>query len=367
MLLKDKVVVITGGAGLNGLGFATARLMAAMAHASPCSTWSAPSPPRRPRNSAPDHLGIVADVTDKARAMPPPPRCCKAFGRIDALVNNAGITQPVKTLDITGADYDRILDVSLRGTLYMSQAVLPAMQKQESGSIVCISSVSAQRGGGILGGPHYSAAKAGVLGLARAMAREFGPAGIRINSITPGLIGTDIIKGKLTEEKKAEIAETIPLARLGRAEDIAGACVFLASDLSAVLHGHHARRQRRHVDPLSRSSRLHFYNPGDRHDRIPSSPLEFTRRSCWPRLRRSRCSRSSRAARTPPSSNSSTPPARTRPTRSTCAPRKRSTASARPPRAGSTSSSFRPTNSAATPTCWRRCAMARSSSSTCRR
>ena len=75
------------------------------------------------------------------------------------------------------------------------------------------------------------------LGLARAMAREFGPDGIRINSITPGLIGTDIIKGKLTEEKKAEIAETIPLARLGRADDIAGACVFLASHASDFVNG----------------------------------------------------------------------------------------------------------------------------------
>ncbi|HUN90827.1 MAG TPA: SDR family oxidoreductase, partial [Burkholderiaceae bacterium] len=98
-------------------------------------------------------------------------------------------------------------------------------------------SVSAQRGGGILGGPHYSAAKAGVLGLARAMAREFAPEGIRVNCITPGLIGTDIIKGKLTEERKADIAETIPLARLGRAEDIGGACVFLASDLSSYCTG----------------------------------------------------------------------------------------------------------------------------------
>jgi NAD(P)-dependent dehydrogenase (short-subunit alcohol dehydrogenase family) len=159
------------------------------------------------------------------------------FGRIDILVNNAGITQPVKTLDITGADYDRILDVSLRGTLYMSQAVLPAMRKQQAGSIICISSVSAQRGGGIFGGPHYSAAKAGVLGLAKAIAREFGGDGIRVNSITPGLIETDITQGKLTDDKKAEIVGGIPLARLGRASDIAGACVFLASDLSAYCTG----------------------------------------------------------------------------------------------------------------------------------
>ncbi len=119
----------------------------------------------------------------------------------------------------------------------MSQAVLPFMREQTSGSIICISSVSAQRGGGILGGPHYSAAKAGVLGLARAMAREFGPEGIRVNCIAPGLIETDIIQGKLSDERKQDIASTIPLARLGRASDVAGACVFLASDLSAYCTG----------------------------------------------------------------------------------------------------------------------------------
>jgi NAD(P)-dependent dehydrogenase (short-subunit alcohol dehydrogenase family) len=236
MLLKDKVAVITGGAGINGLGFATARLMAAqgarvalldLARAEPAAAASLGS----------QHLGLVADVTDKASCDAAIAAVLKALGRIDVLVNNAGITQPRKTVDITNADYDAVLDVSLRGTLLMSQAVIPAMQRQQSGSIVCISSVSAQRGGGILGGPHYSAAKAGVLGLARAMARELGPASIRVNCITPGLIETDISKGKLTDEKKAEIAQTIPLGRLGAAADVAGACVFLASDLSAYCTG----------------------------------------------------------------------------------------------------------------------------------
>ena len=237
MLLKDKTAIITGGAGLNGLGFATARLMAAHGARVAVLDLARAEPAAAAAQLGAGHVGIVADVTDKASCEAAVAEVLKAFGRIDALVNNAGITQPVKTLDITGADYDRILDVSLRGTLYMSQAVLPTMRAQQSGSIVCISSVSAQRGGGILGGPHYSAAKAGVLGLARAMAREFGPESIRVNCITPGLIGTDIIKGKLTEEQKAEIAETIPLARLGRADDIAGACVFLGSELSAYCTG----------------------------------------------------------------------------------------------------------------------------------
>ncbi len=237
MLLKDKVAVITGGAGINGLGFATAKQMAAHGARVVVMDLERADPRAAAERLGEGHLGLVGDVTDKNACAAVATAVEKAFGRIDILVNNAGITQPVKTLDITGADYDRILDVSLRGTLYMSQAVLPHMRNARSGSIVCISSVSAQRGGGIFGGPHYSAAKAGVLGLARAMAREFGAEGVRVNCITPGLIETDITQGKLTPERKRDIEDTIPLARLGRAADVAGACVFLASDLAAYCTG----------------------------------------------------------------------------------------------------------------------------------
>lgn len=237
MLLKDKVAVITGGAGVNGLGFATARQMAAQGARVVILDLARANPAAAAAQLGTGHLGLVADVTDKVNCENAVAEVLKVCKRIDVLVNNAGITQPVKTLDIKGEDYDRILDVSLRGTLYMSQAVLPTMRESRSGSIVCISSVSAQRGGGIFGGPHYSAAKAGVLGLARAMAREFGIEGIRVNCITPGLIETDITQGKLDAERKASIIETIPLSRLGKADDVAGACVFLASDLSAYCTG----------------------------------------------------------------------------------------------------------------------------------
>lgn len=237
MLLKDKVAVITGGAGLNGLGYATARQMAIQGAKVVILDLERAKPTVAAAKLGAEHMGLVADVTNKDQCEAAAAAIVGRYGRIDILLNNAGITQPVKTLDITGSDYDRILDVSLRGTLYMSQAVIPAMRKNQCGSIICISSVSAQRGGGIFGGPHYSAAKAGVLGLARAMAREFGGDGIRINCITPGLIETDITQGKLDEAKKAEITSTIPLARLGRASDVAGACVFLASDLSAYCTG----------------------------------------------------------------------------------------------------------------------------------
>jgi NAD(P)-dependent dehydrogenase (short-subunit alcohol dehydrogenase family) len=111
------------------------------------------------------------------------------------------------------------------------------MRERRSGSIACMSSVSAQRGGGIFGGPHYSAAKAGVLGLAKNMARELGPDGIRVNCVTPGLIATDITGGKLNDEMRRDILKGIPLNRLGRPEDVAGICLFLASDLSAYVTG----------------------------------------------------------------------------------------------------------------------------------
>ena len=183
------------------------------------------------------HLGLAANVADEVQVQAAIEQILAKYGRVDVLVNNAGITQPLKLMEIKRANYDAVLDVSLRGTLLMSQAVIPAMRAQKSGSIVCISSVSAQRGGGIFGGPHYSAAKAGVLGLARAMARELGPDNVRVNCITPGLIQTDITAGKLTDDMTANILAGIPMNRLGDAVDIARAALFLGSDLSSYSTG----------------------------------------------------------------------------------------------------------------------------------
>lgn len=237
MLLTDKVCLITGGAGLNGLGFATARMMAAQGARVVILDLDRANPAGAATELGSQHFGLVADVTDKSSCELAVKAILERCGRIDILVNNAGITQPRKTIEISAADYDAVLDVSLRGTLYMSQAVLPAMRAAKSGSIVCISSVSAQRGGGILGGPHYSAAKAGVLGLARAMAREFGIDGIRVNCVTPGLVATDINKGLIPPERMSGILEQIPLNRIGEPADVAGCVVFLASDLAKYCTG----------------------------------------------------------------------------------------------------------------------------------
>lgn len=237
MLLDGKVAIVTGAASARGIGRATARAFAQNGARVVIVDLDENAAREAAADLGPDHLGLGANVTDEQAIGVAVAQVMERFGRIDVLVNNAGITQPVKTLDIKRADYDRILDVNLRGTLICSQAVIPHMVQNGGGSIVCISSVSAQRGGGIFGGPHYSAAKAGVLGLAKAMAREFGPAQVRINSITPGLIATDITAGKLSDQQEAEIKAGIPLARLGRADDVANAALYLASELSSYLTG----------------------------------------------------------------------------------------------------------------------------------
>ncbi|PWC75370.1 SDR family oxidoreductase [Azospirillum sp. TSH64] len=237
MLLSNKVCVITGAASRRGIGRATAKLFALHGGRAIILDLDGAQAAEAAAELGEAHRGFACDVTDRDACFAVADRVMEEFGRIDVLVNNAGITQPLKFMDIGPKNYEAVTDVSLRGTLYMSQAVVPHMRERKSGSIVCISSVSAQRGGGIFGGPHYSAAKAGVLGLAKAMARELGPDNVRVNSVTPGLIQTDITGDKLTPELRTEILKGIPLNRLGDADDVARSCLFLASELSSYVTG----------------------------------------------------------------------------------------------------------------------------------
>ena len=149
------------------------------------------------------------------------------FGGVDVLVNNAGITQPLKIMDISHENYDAVMDVNLLGTLNMSQSVIPHMRERKTGKLINMSSVSAQRGGGIFGGPHYSAAKAGVIGLTRSSAAEFASRGVTVNAVAPGFIETDMTS-VLKEEQRAALLTQIPLAGFGRGEDIAEAVLYLA-------------------------------------------------------------------------------------------------------------------------------------------
>jgi NAD(P)-dependent dehydrogenase (short-subunit alcohol dehydrogenase family) len=237
MLLNEKIAAISGAAGPRGIGLATARLFAEHGAKVAILDLDEAAAAAAARELGKDHRGFVCDVTDRESTRRAADAVLRAFGQVDVLINNAGVTQPLKIMQIEPKNYDFVLDVNLRGTLYLSQAFIPHMRERRRGSIACMSSVSAQRGGGIFGGPHYSAAKAGVAGLARAMARELGPDGIRVNSVTPGLIQTDITGDKLTDSMREEIIKGIPLSRLGDARDVAGAFLFLASDLSSYITG----------------------------------------------------------------------------------------------------------------------------------
>ncbi|NDR58987.1 SDR family NAD(P)-dependent oxidoreductase [Aliiruegeria sabulilitoris] len=236
-LLEGKFAVITGAASPRGLGKATAKLFAEHGATVAILDLDQAQAEAAAADLGPQHVGMACNVIDKAQAQQVMDALIAKWGQIDILVNNAGITQPLKFMEIEPENYDAVTDVSLRGTLYCTQAVVPHMRGRKSGSIVNMSSVSAQRGGGIFGGPHYSAAKAGVLGLTKASARELAPDNVRVNAICPGFIATDITQGKLTPEMKEMVLADIPMGRAGEASDVAGCALFLASDLSAYCTG----------------------------------------------------------------------------------------------------------------------------------
>jgi len=237
MLMQDKVVVITGASRARGIGKATARLMAEHGARVAVLDLDAEQAQAAAAEIGAKHLGLACDVSDAAACARAIDAVVRRYGRVDVLVNNAGITQRRGTMDVTADDYDLVTGVVLRGTLQMSQAVIPHMRAQGGGAIVCVSSMSAQQGGGVFGGAHYCAAKAGVLGLMRAMARELGPDQVRVNAVTPGLIMTDFSNGQNPDENKHKLAQTFPLRRVGRPEDVAGACLYLASDLASFVTG----------------------------------------------------------------------------------------------------------------------------------
>ncbi|WP_276121747.1 SDR family NAD(P)-dependent oxidoreductase [Pararhizobium qamdonense] len=236
-LLEGKFAVVTGAASKRGLGKATAKLFAEHGATVAILDLDEAAAKEAAADLGAQHVGMACNVTDLDGIKTVIEALIAKWGQIDILVNNAGITQPLKIMDIGPENYDAVLDVNLRGTLYCSQAVIPHMRGRRTGKIVNLSSVSAQRGGGIFGGPHYSAAKAGVLGLTKAMARELAPDNVRVNAICPGFIATDITGGMLTPDKMEEINAGIPMGRAGTADDVAGCALFLASDLSAYVTG----------------------------------------------------------------------------------------------------------------------------------
>ena len=237
-LLDGKAAIITGAASPHGLGLASAKLLAEHGARVLITDLDATAAEAAARTlPGRNHFGARCNVTDKADCEAAAALALTHFGRIDVLVNIAGITSPQRLMEVTPEMYALVMDVNMRGTLYMTQAVVPTMRKQKAGSIVNMSSVSAQRGGGVFGGSHHSAAKAAVLGYTKAAARELGPDNIRVNAICPSFIDTDISTGLLTPERLDAILQNVPMGRVGQAHEVAGCVVFLASELASYVTG----------------------------------------------------------------------------------------------------------------------------------
>jgi 3-oxoacyl-[acyl-carrier protein] reductase len=181
-------------------------------------------------------LGVELNVTSKESVDAMVVKVLQKYGRIDILINNAGISQKVTVQDMTLEDITRIFNVNMFGLFLCTQAVLETMKKQKYGRIVSLSSASAKRGGGVFGGPHYSASKAAVLGFSKNLAREVGLDGITVNCVAPGLVNTDIWKSLPEEQAKAVIAG-IPMGRPGETEEIAATIAFLASEEASYITG----------------------------------------------------------------------------------------------------------------------------------
>jgi NAD(P)-dependent dehydrogenase (short-subunit alcohol dehydrogenase family) len=244
LLLENKVCVITGAASLRSIGYATAELFAAhgaklvildvMMNDTIANDIAASI--AKEIGHIPEVFCIKCDIcstTDCDKAIE---KAVTQFGTIDCLVNCAGIVKSGGMLSITDNDYDKILDVNLKGTFNICKSALKIFTEKQSGVIVNLASLAAQRGGGLVGGAHYAASKGGVISLTRSIAREFAPLGIRANVICPAMIETSMLDG-LNDEQLKEVISSIPLKRVGKTVELAGTCLFLASDLSGFTTG----------------------------------------------------------------------------------------------------------------------------------
>jgi 3-oxoacyl-[acyl-carrier protein] reductase len=179
-------------------------------------------------------VAVAADVVDSAAVHRVIETTLERFGRLDVLVNNAGITRDQLLLRMKREDWDAVVATNLTGTFLCTQAVLKTMLKQRSGRIVSISSVVGQSGNP--GQTNYAATKAGIIGFSKALAREVASRSITVNVVAPGLIDTDMTRD-ISSDAQANWASSIPLGRLGTPEDVAAAVCFLASDAAGYITG----------------------------------------------------------------------------------------------------------------------------------
>lgn len=234
--LSDKVALVTGGS--RGIGRAIA--LALGAHGAKVAVNYASN--RAAADDTAGELGgegaaitLQGDVADPAQAAALVEGTIAAFGRLDILVNNAGVTADDLILRMSEDAWDRVIDTNLKGTFHVTKAALRPMIRQRWGRIICISSVAGVVGNA--GQANYAAAKAGIAGFTKSIAKEVASRNITANVIAPGFIDTEMT-ANLTDAQRSEIMRMVALGRTGKPEDVAPAAVFLASDEAAYVTGH---------------------------------------------------------------------------------------------------------------------------------
>ncbi len=226
-----KTALVTGGS--RGIGRATVELLAK-------NGWQVAFCYRENESAANEvssATGAVAykvDVSDSKAVADMVSDLQKRFGHIDLLVNNVGVASQRLFTDITDEEWKNIFDVNVNGAFYATRAVLPDMIKRKSGNIIFVSSMWGVSGGSCE--VHYSATKAALIGMTKALAKEVGPSDIRVNCVAPGVIETDM-NAHLSADDMAALAEETPLCRIGKADEVAKAIEFLADDGSAFITG----------------------------------------------------------------------------------------------------------------------------------
>jgi 3-oxoacyl-[acyl-carrier protein] reductase len=235
MRLADKVAIITGGG--SGIGQATAikfALEGAKVVVGDLAIERADETVRKITEDGGEAMAVRVDVRDKASIVQMVEAVIAKYGRIDCLVNNAGIVQDSTLKNMTDDQFDNVIDVNLKGVYNCTRAVVNIMLQQNSGVILNTSSIVGLYGN--FGQTNYAAAKFGVIGMVKTWARELGRKGIRSNAVCPGFVSTPIL-GNFPEKVLSALEERVPLGRLARPEEVANAFAFLASDEASYING----------------------------------------------------------------------------------------------------------------------------------
>jgi len=232
MRFKDKVVVVTGAAA--GIGRVTAEVFAREGARLAICDVNPEAGDAAAKALGPEASFQKVDVADETAVSEWVDQVAKRYGRIDVLVNNAGVTRDALMLRMKGSDWDLVMNINLKGAFLCTKAAVRHMAQQRSGRIINIASVVGVVGN--VGQANYVASKAGLIGLTKTTAREFAARGITVNAVAPGFIETQMTAALSDKVKEAFLAQ-IPLGRAGSPEDVAGVVAFLASEEAAYLTG----------------------------------------------------------------------------------------------------------------------------------